>query len=438
MRPLQIQLLLLPLVPLALIACQASSSPKEKDIQHLVRHHRWREALDAAARQAEARPDDPEARLVHQQVSVAVLLERGRRLTFDDQDDEALAVFEKARQIDPDNEHVRIWIEKTREKLGRRWYERGSIAHANDNLEAARAGYETALEFTPGHELARQGLATCILQINYRYDLSDEYYNDGVKAISDWKYIVAHSRFDYSRKYRPDDEKRKQRLREAAQQLARERVMVAKSLEEREFFGAAHGDYRVAALMDETNEEARAGAERTKIEAEAAKYLRQGDMFVLRREFENAEEAYRQGKEVTLSRQDVFDGAIASIDDARVAEAYELALVMEHDFRYEDALVIYDEILAQREFYEDVLARRSTLQDYVDDAAELYAQAQDASSPQERADLLRQIEIFWPEYLDIQSQLELLRETTVTEEPETTTDDGEAPVIEESAAGDGK
>ena len=51
----------------------------------------------------------------------------------------------------------------------------------------------------------------------------------------------------------------------------------------------------------------------------------------------------------------------------------------------------------------------TTLSEYLGDASELYAEAKAAGTDQERRDLLRQIEVFWPEYLDIQEQLAALR-----------------------------
>jgi hypothetical protein len=87
---------------------------------------------------------------------------------------------------------------------------------------------------------------------------------------------------------------------------------------------------------------------------------------------------------------------------------YRDALALERDWRYEEAAVRYDELLAEAQFYKDAIARRDTLNEYVRRAAELYEKAGAAATPEEQLMFLRQIELFWPEYKDVPVRIRAL------------------------------
>jgi hypothetical protein len=131
-------------------------------------------------------------------------------------------------------------------------------------------------------------------------------------------------------------------------------------------------------------------------------------MAILRGEFAPARDYLERGKETSLVRKDLFDEALAGIDDARAAKTYQKALDLEHDFRYEAAIAKFRELLEGRDYYEDAISRLRTLEDYVSDAAALYGRVQESDDPAEQLQLLRQIEVFWPEYRDIRERLRAL------------------------------
>ena len=72
---------------------------------------------------------------------------------------------------------------------------------------------------------------------------------------------------------------------------------------------------------------------------------------------------------------------------------------------------MYDELLARTDYYEDSRARRGTLVDYVESAGRLYGEIPKAGDAQGKLSLLKQIEIFWPEYRDIQERIQRLEHT---------------------------
>lgn len=402
--------LLLVLVPVLLVACRTTAK-RTAEVEDLIMHGKFEEALTLAGRLAEGHPDDSHEQEVYRIASVAYLLDQARLLTFQDRDDEALELIDRALQIDPESEQARMWSEKTRLKLAEMWLHRAQEYHAEDNLVGASEAYDRSVAYTP-LEMAVDGQARCLLQSNYRAGLSETYYNEGVRALRDYWLQLARGRFSYSSKYRAQAARADRRLHEVDELLARERAAVALHLEEQEFYAAAFNEYRIALLIDPELTEAKIGMERMRIESDAKRLYDAASMMVLRGEWDRARTAVEEGSAQTRLQGDRFEDLLADIDDARLDELYEHALDLEHDFQYVAAIEAYQRLLEEREWYKDALSRMNTLEEYVARARELYAKAASSARREERMTYLRQIEIFWPEYRDVRERLAELEAAT--------------------------
>ena len=399
--------LLLPLLLLA--ACQSGARRDDlATVNDMVTHGRFDEAVRYADDLVQEFPDDQGARDLHRMASVAWRLEAARQLTFSDRDEEAIEMLLEAKRSAPDSETVQAWLDKTYRKLATRYLDGALELHAEDKLEAAIESYGRALEYSPGNLSALNGMAQAVIQINYRKGLSEEYYKDGLRALSDYWLRQARSRFDYSNKYAMGDERADKRREQVNRLIADERVVVASSLEAEGRFGAARNEYKLALALNPEQPAALEGLERTAIEAEAADKLRDAKMAILRKDYGRAGALIDEGLELTQEQQDLFEGARVDIEEARLSEMYQEAIDLEKDYQYPEAVAAYDRIIDRAQYYRDVLTRRSTLSEYVRRAEELYA-ASEALQGDERRDLLEQIEIFWPEYRDVADQLSRLR-----------------------------
>lgn len=397
---------------LALASC-ATATLERSDlevVQDLIRHGQFRDAVYQAEQLRQDRPQDEQAALLHRDASLAYLLARGREKTFEDRDDAALLDFNEALSLDPESLQAKNWIEKTHNKLADAWYERARAMHAAENLDGALAAYETSLGHVPEHKGALEGLFRVGIQQNYRAGLSDTYYNEGLRAIQDWRLDEAKHRFEGSGKYGGETDRVRRRVSEVDRQIAVSRVIVARELESKKLFAAARNDYRVALGLDPDNEEAATGYERARNEAEVERKLEKGRLSVLRGDFAQGRAAMEEALAETQVQQESIQAAIGEIKVAQAGEAYQGALDLEHDFQYEAAITAYEGVIEDFGFdlAKDSQARITTLSDYVRDAKELYAEARAAATLDERRDLLRQITVFWPEYLDIQKQLAAL------------------------------
>ena len=219
----------------------------------------------------------------------------------------------------------------------------------------------------------------------------------------------SHHSFGAAVKYQGQTEEVARRDGQVMASLAGERMAVAVSLEEAGLFPAAHNEYRLVLLLDPDLAEAIEGRARTQVDVEVATVISDADMLIRRGRLIEAQELLAE----SYGRSPRQDGAIEELlvlaEETRLRAYYETALALEHDFRFEDAIVAYDQLLIEAEgYFDDALTRRDTLTDYVDKATTWYAEAEAARGTPEELPLLRRIDIIYPEYRDVVERIEVL------------------------------
>ncbi|MEM7307378.1 MAG: hypothetical protein AAF682_11940 [Planctomycetota bacterium] len=394
--------LVLPLaVALGLGAC--ASSQKVDEVVQLIQDERYAEAVSVAAERAADDPEDERAARLHREASIAFILNQGRRAVFDREFEDALTHFNQALEIDPDNETTHVWIRKTLDQLTETWLRAGLEFIVRDELPKAEEAYELALYYSPGHPEAVLGIGRVQLLMNYRRGLGESYYSEGVRAVYKHLYVTARSRFGYTEKYIPGDERAALRKEKVESALAEERMFVAQGFEQEGLYGAAMGEYKLVLTLEPENEQAKAGFERMRAEEEASRALTAADLLIRQGRLEEAMLKLQEGRELTELQADDFTWLVNQVESTQWAALFEEALALEQDYRYEEAVEVYNQ-LAEASDSSDAMNRRDTLLDYIDQASKLYASL-DAAAPDEQLGILREIEILWPEYRDIQFRI---------------------------------
>lgn len=389
-------------------SCASTEESTSQRVRWLVDHGQFEDAVKKSAEASEKHPDDEGLKLLHRDATVAFLLEKGRRATFVDHDEDALAIFEEARRLDSTSPQVKDWLDKTNRKLANRWLDQALELHAKDEIEPALAAYEHALQYAPGDKDALVGRGMSLAILNHRDNLGKGYFTDGLHALADYWLEQARSRFAYARKYQPVDKRTAERKTQVETLLAIQRMTLGHKFEGERKFGAARTEYRLAALLDPTNQDAKAAMERCKNELEVSANLEKAGMLIMRGRFEEATKVVESAMAKTVAQKDLCEGKMASIREARFDKAYREAIALERDFRYEQAIEKYTELLAEAQFYKDVITRKDTLEEYVKLAGDLYAKAAAETTAAKKLDYLRQIRVFWPEYKDVAAQIKEL------------------------------
>jgi tetratricopeptide (TPR) repeat protein len=397
--------LALGLAPFA--GCASSGFRGDSEVNRLVQHGRYEEAVARAKELVDEHPGDRDALETWRLASVALVLEHGRRLSFVDRDVEALAKFDEARSIAPDAVQVTHWREATLDKLADRWVTTAFEFHGSDDLPRASECYEKALEYRPDDSRAKGGLARVLVQLNYRRGMGDKYYQEGIEALQEYWLEQASHHFSATGKYDTENERAKSRRQHADTLRAEERVIRAEEMEQAGQYAAARNEYRLATLFDSEHKPAIDGLERMKVEEKAAELMRECERRILRREFEAAVKVLDEGLALTVMQKEVFETEKERLDVARRMVRYEYARALEVDHRFEEAVAVYQEVIdaSPQGFFEDSLARRDTLQDLLAKAADYYERALAAQAPEEQRTLLLQVQIVYPEYKDVNERL---------------------------------
>ena len=407
----------LTLAALLLSACASSNSTPEQlllEVQTLTRSGDYPAAAKAAeAAKAQIPADSPlqeELARAAVEVSLASGLEVVRTLSFADRDDEALALLAELEESFPDEPMLEAWRRRVQRKQADYWFEVARSAMASSQFEAARLAYERAISFEPDHALAPAGLARVELLEEYRADLAEDYYFNGVRDLTEQRLDESENSFEKSRRYDAESTRTRRRIVEVRREKAQGRVAYAEQLVADRRYAAARAEYAEASRLDPESEAIAAALDAMRVEAEVAALLSEAESFVLRSEFAEAELLIAEAGERTTLQADLVETARDGISETRVQLLYQRALDLEHDFLFTEAIELYGEVLSGRDFYEDARARKEALETYVVEAARLYAEAQAATAPADKLAKLRQIETFWPEYEDILDQISALED----------------------------
>jgi len=402
LRPLALFSLLL------LGACQ-SHGYDGPSVNELVSSGEYEKAVVVASKLHEAFPDNAEIESEYKTASVAMLLELARRATFRDEDDEALYHLAKAAEIEPENETVQLWQYKTNQKLSSLWLDRALTEAGKADLQGAMAAFERALYYDPESIAAVQGIGRVFLLMNYREGRGQAYYREGVRSLRSYWLNEARAKFSFaSKKYTPNDKNAIARSKAVENLLAEERIAQAEEFEEDGHYFAAGNEYRLALLLDPESEAAELGRARMEKEMGAVEKLEHAEWLRLRGRFDEAREALAEGVELTDSQTGLFEIGVIDIEEEEFQLAYDEARRLESDYQYPEAVEAYELLLEDAGYYQDAITRRSVLLATIAQTEDLYARAMETRESSERLGYLRQIELVWPEYRDVDELVKAL------------------------------
>jgi len=401
-------------LPLAFSCATALDEVSTEEVADLVREGKYERALARAEALAKTSPSDRTLQDLHRDVRVHEMLYRTRRLVFEGEEEEGLAILEEAIDLDPQNGVVFSWIQKIRIQLAEDWLNRAAEMRNRDRLDEARDAYENALAYVPATgeraalilNEAKLGLARVLLLQNYREGLSKTMFQDGIRSFQNYLLHQAGHSFGGAEHYDPNNERARVRGDQVDELLAEERLALARSFEADRLFFAARNEYRLVLLVNPDSVEAREGLDRMDREARATQTIGEADMQIRRGNLEAAGELLAETQGFTEAQSEAIQRLEGQIEDRGLELMYLTARNYENDFRYHEAVASYGKLLAERPYYEDATARKATIEDYIARTEEAYEKALAATLDEEAIGYLRQIQdVYWPEYLDVPQRL---------------------------------
>ena len=399
------------IVPLLLTgACMSTEpdrTPRDR-VLSLIGHGEFAEAVELAAQFTEEDPVSQEFEDLHRYASVAYLLEKGRRATFEELDRLAIQRFQEALALDPEHGAAQRWLFKTQTKLASRLTDEGMELAANAEFQEAWRRYTEAIEVLPDFQLALDSMERLDSELAYRETKAGDYYDQGVAAMIEAEYNIAANRFGYVRKYRDEDDRLRRRSKKVDKAIGQERVDWATKLEQEGLFYAARAEFQAALLDDPDNAAAREGVLRSGREAEVSELLSRGQGALTRGEFIKAQIFFEDALEMTIQQKEAAQGMLDELALARRQAQFEVAVSLENDFRLEAAIQSYDDLLVQYPDFEEARVRQADLRTRVQKALQLYGSLSSDKSDEERLTILLQVEELFPDFRDVPERIERL------------------------------
>ncbi len=400
---------------LALASCmapEAERTPREA-VLSLIQHGEFAEAVELASHHTELDPVSKDLEDLHRYASVAYLMEKGRRATFEELDRLAIQRFQEALALDPGHDKAQKWLGKTQKKLATRLTTEGLEFAANEEFQEAWRRYSEALGVLPGFPLATQAMAALDEQLDRRETKAGHYYDQGVAAMVEAEYTIAANRFGYVRKYREEDDRLRRRSQKVDKALSAERASWARKLEEEGLYYAARSEFQAALRDNPDNAEAREGTVRAGREAEVSELLNRGQGALTRGEFQKAENLFEEAQQLTLQQGNEAAEKMEQLEAARRQAQFDVAVNLENDLRFEEAIQAYEALLLQYPKFTEAQQRQAKLRTRVQKALELYGSLGRNKSDEEQLTILMQVEELFPDFRDVPERIARLEKAGV-------------------------
>ena len=398
-----------------LATCATGPSASEVRLDEIVEMTRGARYPEAAAASVELlgdlNEDSPlrdDVRKVQREISLASGMSLARSLVLDDRNDEALAVLKELDLAHPESRLVDDWRSRVEKKIADEYFDEARYALGSGSFDAAREAYAKSVEYDPSRIVVQDLLSELDRVEAWRKEVAEGYYYQGVGNLVEGRFKESVGDFGKVKKFRENPDRAARRITEVNRQLAQFRVESADQLVSDGRFAAAAKEYVEAARLDPESETIARNLAALRSEAKAQQMLFEARSMILRGELDKGRAKLEEAKAITVLQVETFDAEIKGIADRRVESSYQRALGLEHDFQFEKAVTAYKEILEGRDYYKDTRARVDTLTDKISEAARLYDEYGAAGTDADRLKLLRQIEVFWPDYKDIPAKIRTL------------------------------
>jgi len=409
------------LLGLGLGACQSSRSsvPDDSNVAALVRDARFERALQAAQENLDREPSSRQAQRNLRDAQVALLLDAGRRLTLAGRTEEGLELFYKAQGIDGSNEVVRDWINKSRIQLAEDSLTMSGTLTSREELTERREMLIKVLAYLPENEgsvrvsnlrlLANSSLERVEENLAYCVAKGQECYEDGLGSLSNGNLHEASRDFSMSVLHDKNQLDSVAGYSRVNVMVGEEYLRQAVDYEQKGLFDAARMEYERVHQKDPSNTEASDGLDRMEREVRAGRILDEAEMAILRETPKLAEKLLAEAEEMTLVQAHLVDELRLRMRNAAWEKMYQQALALEAEGKLPEAVTAFNALLESAGDYQEAEARRKVLEDFISKAAALYARAAEAEDVATEYSLLREIQIFWPSYLDVQARLKVLQ-----------------------------
>ncbi|MHC5064637.1 MAG: hypothetical protein ACYTG5_11765 [Planctomycetota bacterium] len=396
---------------LQLAACTVSDTMRESE-EYLddANYHQAYWAMEAARRE---NPNDPTIEKRFWELRVIYLLAQAREMVFHNRDTEALHILERVLVLDPENPTAYVWIRKAKSKLAKQAIDEGILRSKRGELSAALRSYNEALTYQPEDPEALKGIEELDAIWAERRELAQERFMQGVRAMAEQQYKQTKYQMENALDQDPSLDRAKLQKDRAMRRLAEQRHMEAVDMESAGFFAPALSNYIFVRTVIPDWEGIDDSIARLEAEVKAIELADQGEMAVLRGDFEAAHKLLEEAFETCTFSKLTIGEKLELVRDRELRNQYMDARDLELEFHYEEALTAFKAIAESASGgYEDVLSRINDLEAAIAAAEAGHAaglEAEEAEDLPAAIEQYQEVLIHYPGYKDLEERIRELQ-----------------------------
>jgi tetratricopeptide (TPR) repeat protein len=360
----------------------------------------------------EQNPDDARVRAFHRKARLRGLTALGQRLVFQDRDDLAIEVLERALEIEPYDFYAQEWINKAKVKLAQRYAREASGMVGGGRLDEALATYQKAIEYDPGNVDAREGLEQVAAAWAGKQDKARDHFLRGLRARADGAFDMALYHFRIAAEQDPTNEEARAMLGELRDRIGTARFDEGLREEEAGAYRAALLDYEAAAELLPDDEDLKQRIALCRREVEAENLRAEGEVLLFRGEFQVAREKLQRAYQLTSRQKIEVQDLLVVAREREADERYRMARDLELQERLDEALAAFRALDEEFPGFLDTRAMITRLETAIEIATTSYQQGREAEDRGQLDDALSHYidaVIAWPSYEDVAERIERLR-----------------------------
>ncbi len=352
--------------------------------------------------------DDPWVRLVY----LMYLMQMGQDMVFNNQEYQAIDIFESILEKEPGNTTAAKWVQKAKIKLASKAVARGDEHQRSGELSEALMAYHDAIGHVPDYPPALKGVEAVIKQVQAREARADDQYIRGVAALGERLYGVTWYHMINAIELNPEHEQARSKRDAVAARMTRDRYERALTLEDGGYYGAALKEYQAIQQRAPDFAGLTSRIERMRREVETERLIRDAEMAGFRNQYIKAREILEKAFETTSLQQAKISDLLLLVKEREAEDKYQRARILELEYHLEEALTAYQEIDSTWQFeegFKDVKDRIADLSSTVQVASEAYAkgvEAEQAGNLEEAVDAYKEALLVYPGYRSLDKKVE--------------------------------
>lgn len=334
--------------------------------------------MQAAVRE---NPDDLALQEQLAELRTVYYLRSGQEKVFADDDWAAVEDFERVLLADPGNTVAQRWKDKALRKLAERATHAGDDARARGRLEEALERYHEAETYVAGFEPAVLGAQRVREVFEWRRKKGHENYLLGMRAQASGLYDQTEYHMQLALEHDPSLNAAKERSLIARRRMAERQLEHARTAEERRLYETALRQYReVLDQFPDLTPDLVTKVAAMQREANAARKLEEATLLMKRGDFARARPLLEEAYELSLAQRSKISQQLVALREADLDQRYTVALDLELDYHYEEALRAYQAIDAAWPGQLDVRTRIQNLETALEYAREAQARGEKAEA----------------------------------------------------------